>query len=235
VGGVDVDDLPDPQAAGAALASVPFLVSLEMRASEVTEHADVVLPVPPVAERAGAYLDWEGRLRPFEQVLGGAAAMTDLRILAAIADEMEAPFGLRDAAAARAELMSLGRHSGEPAAAPDESAAAVPTPGEGEAVLATWRMLLDLGRLQDGEPHLARTARRPVVRLSPATAAEIGAAEGDLVVVSTGHGTVTLPLAITDLPDRVVWLPAKSPGCVVHRDLGVGAGATVHIAVAGDD
>ena len=36
-------------------------------------------------------------------------------------------------------------------------------------------MLLDAGRLQDGEPHLAGTARPPVARLSAATAAEIGA------------------------------------------------------------
>jgi NADH-quinone oxidoreductase subunit G len=98
-------------------------------------------------------------------------------------------------------------------------------------VLATWRMLLDLGRMQDGEPFLGRTARSPVVRLSAATASEIGASDGDLVVVSTDRGTVTLPLAVTDMLDRVVWLPAKSPGCAVHRDLGVEAGAVVRIGV----
>jgi NADH-quinone oxidoreductase subunit G len=94
-------------------------------------------------------------------------------------------------------------------------------------------MLLDLGRMQDGEPHLARTAPRPVVRLSAATADEIGAGDGDLVVVSTDRGTVTLPLAITEMVDRVVWLPAKSPGSAVHRDLGVGSGAVVRISVGG--
>ena len=46
-------------------------------------------------------------------------------------------------------------------------------------------MLLDAGRLQDGEPYLAGTARPPVVRLSAATAAEIGADDGDLVTVGT--------------------------------------------------
>jgi len=254
VAGVDVDDLADPQAALAAFDAVPFLVSLELRRSDVTERADVVFPVAPVAEKAGTFVDWEGRLRPFEQALRGAAAMTDLRILEAIADAMDVPLGLRDAAAAKAELLALGRWSGAPAggpagarpspqagarpspqagARPSPQAGARPAPEPGEAVLATWRMLLDLGRMQDGEPHLARTARRPVVRLSAATAGEIGASDGGLVVVSTDRGTVTLPLAVTEMADRVVWLPAKSAGCAVHRDLGAVAGAVVRISAGG--
>ena len=101
-------------------------------------------------------------------------------------------------------------------------------------MLAGWRMLLDAGRLQDGEPHLAGTARPPVARLSAATAAEIGAADGDLVTVSTERGEITLPLAITDMPDRIVWLPLNSPGSAVHRQLGVTAGAVVSIGRAHD-
>ena len=69
VGGVDPDDLPDPALALAALDQVPFLVSLEQRDSAVTRRADVVLPVAPVVEKAGTFLDWEGRERPFGQVL----------------------------------------------------------------------------------------------------------------------------------------------------------------------
>lgn len=93
-------------------------------------------------------------------------------------------------------------------------------------------MLLDNGRLQDGEPHLAGTARPVVTRLSWATAAEIGVAEGDPVVVSTPTGAITLPLAIADLPDRVVWLPLNSAGSAVHEHLGVTAGALVAIGAA---
>ena len=83
-------------------------------------------------------------------------------------------------------------------------------------------MLLDAGRLQDGEPYLAGTAKTAVARLSAATAEEIGA-DGK-VTVATAHGEITLPLEITDMPDRVVWLPANSPGSAVYRDLGVQAG-----------
>ena len=90
-------------------------------------------------------------------------------------------------------------------------------------------MLLDAGRLQDGEPHLAGTAHRPVARVTPATAAEIGVAPGELITVRTEHGTITLPVEMTDMDERVVWLPMNSPGSAVHRALGVTAGAVVTI------
>jgi len=99
-------------------------------------------------------------------------------------------------------------------------------------VLASWRLLLDDGRLQDGEPHLAGTARAPVARLSAETANAIGAADGDNITVSTARGEITLPLAITEMPEHVVWLPLNSPGSAVHRQLGVTPGAVVKIGAA---
>ena len=99
-------------------------------------------------------------------------------------------------------------------------------------MLAGWRMLLDSGRLQDGEPHLAGTARRPVVRLSAATATENGLRDDELVTVSSDRGSITLPLAITDLPDRVVWLPLNSPGSSVYSTLGPALGQSVQITPA---
>ena len=53
VGGVELADLADPALAEAALAAAGFVVSLEIRESAVTAHADVVLPVAVAAEKAG--------------------------------------------------------------------------------------------------------------------------------------------------------------------------------------
>jgi NADH-quinone oxidoreductase subunit G len=101
-------------------------------------------------------------------------------------------------------------------------------------VLATWHLLLDAGRLQDEEPFLAATAKRPVVRLSPTTAGEIGAEDGGDVTVSTDAGSITLPLAVTgDLPDRVVWLPTNSAGSTVRATLRADAGAVVRLTAGG--
>jgi NADH-quinone oxidoreductase subunit G len=68
-----------------------------------------------------------------------------------------------------------------------------------------------------------------VVRLSAATAKGIGAAEGAGVTVSTSSGGITLPLAVTDMPDGVVWLPQNAPGRGIYRHLGAGSGDVVQI------
>ncbi|MEE6140247.1 NADH-quinone oxidoreductase subunit G [Mycobacterium sp. 050128] len=229
VGGVEITDLPDPVTAQHALSRVQFLVSLELRRSDVTEHADVVFPVAPVTEKSGTFINWEGRERIFEAALTGSDALTDLQILNTIATEMGCGLGLPDAAAARDELRSLGPWTGQRRNESPTPPAEPPTLVRGQAILAGWRMLLDNGRLQDGEPHLAGTARPAVVRLSATTAAEIGVAEGDPVTVRTDLGAITLPLNISDLPYRVVWLPINSGPCSVHDSLGVCSGAVVAI------
>jgi NADH-quinone oxidoreductase subunit G len=49
----------------------------------------------------------------------------------------------------------------------------------------------------------------------------------------TGHrGTVELPLKITEMPDRVVWLPLNSTGAGVASDTGARPGALVRIGPA---
>jgi NADH-quinone oxidoreductase subunit G len=196
----------------------------------VTERADVVFPIAPAAEKAGTYVNWEGRQRSFSAALPPSAT-PDLRVLDTLADEMGIDLGFPTVTAALTELNGLGSWDGAPGSAPSVGAVATPTPGAGEAILAGWRMLLDNGQLQDGEPHLAGTAHTPVVRLSAATAKAIGAAGGDNVSVSTARGAITLPLTITEMPDHVAWLPLNSPGSAVHRQLGVTPGAVVKIGV----
>jgi NADH-quinone oxidoreductase subunit G len=228
IGGVDPTDLPEPHATLAAIESTGFVVSLELRESSVTALADVVFPIAPVAEKAGSFLNWEGRIRPFEPALP-ANSFPDLRVLQIMADELGVDLGFRTAEAARAEIATLGLWDGERPAPPSVAPKELPRLERGEAVLAGWRLLLDTGRLQDGEPYLAGTAHPTVVRLSATTAAGIGAADGDVVTASTGRGAISLPLAITEMPDGVVWLPLNSPGSAVHEQLGVTIGAVVCI------
>jgi NADH-quinone oxidoreductase subunit G len=238
VGGIEPGDFADPDAVLAALDAAGFVVSLELRHSAVTERADVVFPVAPTTQKSGAFVNWEGRYRGFAPALHGTAqeaGQSDHRVLDTLADEMGVYLGATTVETAREEMSGLGAWDGKHAAAPQVAA---PRPAEGpkgpekgQAVLTGWRLLLDEGRMQDGEPHLAGTARKPLVRLSADTAAEIGAADGDNVTVSTSRGSITLPLTVTDMPDRVVWLPLNSPGSAVHRNLGVTIGSIVKIGV----
>jgi len=240
VAGVDPGDLPDPDAALEALDAVPFLVSLELRVSAVTDRADVVLPVAAVSEKPGTFVNWERRPGSFGVALAVPSVRSDLHVLGVLADEMDVHLGLPDTAAALRELDELA-----PAASaempdattgrPVPSGAAAPTPAgsytstPGHAVLATWPSLLDAGRMQDGEPNLAGTARQAVAKMSAATAAEAGAGDGDKVTVATDRGAITVPVEVADMPDRVVWLPTNSAGCAVRGTLGAGHGSLVTV------
>jgi NADH-quinone oxidoreductase subunit G len=233
VAGVDVDDLANPALALRAIEESPFVVSLELRESAVTDRADVVFPVVPVAEKPGLFLDWEGRMRPFEATLPSDGPIPDLRVLHRLALAMGVDLGTPDAATVQAEIAKLGSWSGQRPAAPTVSAGTPASAGPGEAVLASWHLLLDEGRLQDGVPELAGTRKPSVARVSATTATSLGLTDGAPVTVSTDTGKVTLPLVVTEMADGVIWIPTYSPGSHVHATLGTGSGATVAVKAGG--
>ena len=80
-----------------ARAAADVVVSLEQRRSEVTDRADVVLPVAPVINKAGTFRNWERRDRRFATTIdpsGGSAgrvggtAATTLSTLSTTATEL---------------------------------------------------------------------------------------------------------------------------------------------------
>lgn len=238
-GAVDLNDLPDPAAAAAALQRA-FVVSLELRPSSVTALADVVFPVAAVAEKDGTFVDWEGRPRPFDAALDipaeKALRLSDHRVLHALAAALGTDLGCDSGAAIHREFAAIGPWRGERTPMPPFSlraADSVPQPLTGDQlVLASWRMLLDEGSLQDGEPYLAGTAHTPVARMSPSTADRLHAADGEPVIVASDHGSLTLPLAVTDMVDDVVWVPMNSPDSELYRMLAVVPGAMVRVRSA---
>ncbi|UED84765.1 NADH-quinone oxidoreductase subunit G [Streptomyces profundus] len=239
VAGVELADLPDPALARRALDAVAdrgFLLSLELRPSEVTERADVVLPVSAVVEKEGTFLNWEGRARPFHAAIKPdqmtrRQTQTDARALQMLADELDVHLGLPDIDTLRAELDGFAEWTGALPLGPTATPTELPRPDAGEAVLAGHRLLLDQGLLQQGDDALAATRHAAVARLSPATAEEAGVAHGDPLAVTGPAGTVTLPLYVTDeLPDRVVWLPLNSVGGGAYQDLGARPGQLVRVA-----
>ncbi len=247
VAGVEPADFADPGAALAGFENAGFLVSLEQRFTAVSGRADVILPVCLTEEKAGAFWNWEGRERPFGVVIGKDAAgrstaMSDLRVLAALAEAMGSPLGFRTAAEARAELVELGSWDGARAELGHLDGASAVTSGtvhhragrNDQVVLAGWRTLLDDSRSVDHEPNLQGTARRPVARLNPRTAAAAGieAVPGEdlSVTVTGGAGSVTLPVELVD--DMVlgtVWMPSRNRG---QQALGARPGEQVTITPA---
>jgi NADH-quinone oxidoreductase subunit G len=86
--------------------------------------------------------------------------------------------------------------------------------------------------MQDGEPFLAGTARPVVARMSAATAAQAGTSDGGKVSVATEHGSLTLPVEVAVMPDRVVWLPTRSAESEIRRELVAGYGSLVTLRSA---
>lgn len=232
VGGVDLRDFDDPAAARKALDQVDFLVSLEVRRSEVTDRADVILPVAPPLEKNGTFINWEGRLRPFGQAIA-SRSQTDRLVFDALASEFGVDLGLHDLVGLYDQVNPLMQWNGQREEFLPATASELVEVGPGEALLATHKPMLDAGRLQDGATMLAGSARRPVVFASRATVAGLGIDEGEELTLSTQRGSITLPLQFADLPDGVVWVPECSQGSIVHESLG-NFGSSVTLSAKGE-
>ncbi len=230
VGGVELADLPDPAAARAALEAAETVISLEVRESDVTRLADVVLPVAPMVERPGTFVSWEGRRRSFDAVLHEPHSLTDIRVLAGLAEELGRPLGFRTVAGARARFDELAGWDGTRPEAPAVEAVAPPSPGR-QVVLDSWRLLIDDGRGQDGQEQYKATARRAVIRASEATFKAFDVEPGQPATLSTDRGGVTLPTEVADLPDGVVWAPGNSGTPLTS--LGVARGGLVTLSPGG--
>ncbi|MDP2774486.1 MAG: NADH-quinone oxidoreductase subunit G, partial [Nocardioides sp.] len=211
----------DPAATRAAIEAAAFVVALELRETDVTRMADVVFPVAPVTDKAGTFVNWEGRPRTFEAILANPASLPDLRVLAGISEELHAigagaPLGFRTVAEVRAEMADLGPWDGQRPAAPAVAAAPSSTPAGDGLILSTWKQLLDGGTMQHGDKYLAATARPTAAGVSRT----VFEAVGPTVTVAGDRGSVTLPaVVVDDLVDGVVWLPANSFGRGVLADV----------------
>lgn len=229
MGGVDLRDLENPEEAREALEKAKHVIQIEVRKSAVTEYADIVLPVAPAHEKTGTYINWEGRLRPFGQALA-TRALPDWKVMDLWGKAAGYDLGLDSVKAILAEFETMRGWNGSKEDVPFLEDRSVPEAKEGEAILATWKPLLDAGRCQDGEPDLAGTAHVPVVRMNAKTAAENDITE--FAKITGPKGSVTLPVVLDDLPARVVWMPECSPGSLVHETLGSAYGQLVTLKAA---
>ncbi|CAB4838234.1 MAG: NADH-quinone oxidoreductase subunit G [Actinobacteria bacterium] len=228
VGGVDPQDGTNNAAALAALDKA-FVVSLEIAPSEVTQRANVILPVAAITEKSGSFLNWEGRARKFDAAVDNSLNRSDLRILSMIAEEMGVSLNLGTVTAAAREIATIGTWDGARAAMKNISSEKATSLKENEFVLTSWRRLLDLGTLQKGEDNLAGTARQCVAVISPKRAASLGVVDGDQLKISSVVGSVTLPALVEDIHDDAVWAPRNSRGSQLLINLGAAHGAVVTV------
>ena len=154
--------------------------------------------------------------------------MSDARVLDALAEEMDVRLGVPTIEAARQELLAFTSVAVRPPA-PTVSARTVVPAAIGEALLATWHELIDGGRMQDGDEHLAGTAKPVAARVSAATAAAIGVVAGGEIEIATATGALALPVVLDAMPAGVIWAPSNARGLPLRAILGAQHGSTVRI------
>ena len=211
VGGVDAHDMLHSRTMLDVLKKT-FVVSLEIAESTITEVADVVLPVAAVTEKSGSFLNWEGRARAFDAAVADSLNRSDVRILSALADAMGESIMLGTVSAAAREIAQLGKWDGARAPFVPVAAGSAPAAAGDQAVLTSWRRLLDMGSMQRGEDNLAGTRRPTVAVISEKRASAAGVVTGDQVRISNAHGSITLPVLVEDIHDDAVWIPRNSFG-----------------------
>jgi NADH-quinone oxidoreductase subunit G len=212
--------------------SKKFIVSLEIRESDITQIASVVLPVAATVEKSGSFMDWQGKVRKFTAAIDQSLNRSDVRILSMLADEIGKPINLPSVKAAREEFESLGSWD-EKKKTMSLSQPSDANKVEGDdAIISSWRNLLDKGSLQDGEENLAGTARKSVAIISQVRANNLGVKSGQLVRVSNNYGAVTIPCQVADIDNSSVWLPRNSINSQLIRNLGVVSNSIVKVAKA---
>lgn len=225
-GGVEASDLPNGDQLLAAIDSADFVVALENHHSEITQRADVVFPVAVVTEKAGTFMTWEGRSKPFAPAFREALTLSDAGVLAMLASAMDHSLN-GDVPVLRKEISALAHWNGARAESPKVSPS---TPASSEFRLATWRQLLDSGLMQEGEPHLAATARPTVARMSASDHQRLGSPSA--VSVSGPKGSVTVDVEVAEVVAGNIWLPMNSPQSHIYVQLGCGYGDSVTVTAS---
>ena len=233
IAGLDVADSQDPKEFSEALNEVDFVITLGIQENNLTKFAHVALPVAPVTEKSGTFINWEGRPRPFGKAITSTTAITDARVLAMIAEALGFDFGLQTIEELRQELAAIGTWSGNKVEAPKITSNGAKKVEKNSVILSTWNLLLDDGALQQGEEHLAGTQRPSVAHLSEKTALDHGLVNGDKVIISNQQGSISLKLEVIEMVNEVIWVPANSKESKVRSKLAAKDGDLVSIQKGG--
>jgi NADH-quinone oxidoreductase subunit G len=188
VGANPVRTFPDGGLAVSAIERVGFLVVQDLFLTEAAEAADVVLPARGPLEREGHVTNLAGLTQVVARAAQGpAGARPDGEILRLLAEAMGVPL--------RGGVPPAPERPARPTLPPAGEAAGAP-PGPG-----AWRLLLRPRLFAGGgtarfDPQLEPVREEAVLRLHPADATALGAADGAAVHVGSGRSTLRATLRL---------------------------------------
>ncbi|GAB2181776.1 NADH-quinone oxidoreductase subunit NuoG [Denitratisoma sp. agr-D3] len=213
-------DTADGRAALAALKQAKTVVVLSpFKSAAALEYADVLLPVSPFSETSGTFVNAEGRVQSFYAVTKPLAetrpAWKVLRVLGNLLDvpgfDYNSSEEVRDEVLAGKPEFVTGLDNGLSGITLDLSAAAEQIERVADVPLyfsdALVRRSASLQATQD--------AAAPVARVSAATLARFGVADGAEIVVKQGEGSVKLTTKLdATVPDNALRIAAAHASTV---------------------
>ena len=212
-------DLSRPDQAMNALGSAGSVVAVtSFVGKDLAEVADVLLPLAPVPETDGSYINLDGQRQRLQAVVKPPGqARAGWKILRRLGEMLNVD-GFDFIGLDQVEAMQ------EQAAAPEAAVAEALSPVTGEAD-SLWRIgdvpLYAGDALVRRSPPLQQTnhAAPSVVHINSATSERLGLGEAETIRVSQDSATVELPWVIDSrIPPNAVWLPVAN--CAVN---GLGA------------
>ncbi len=189
-------DAADTAAARAALQGAGLVVSMSPFKDANTEFADVLLPVAPFSETAGAFVNAEGRVQSFHGVVRPLGETRPAwKVLRVLGNLLGLP-GFEQASAEEVRAEALGDVSALAARLDNRSAAvwsASPVPTALERIADV--PIYSADALARRAPSLQATAdaKAPIVGLPSALWKQLGLKAGDRVRVSQGAASAVLP------------------------------------------
>ena len=253
VGTDPVRDHPEPALAAAGLAAADFVVSFDHFLNDSAAMADVVFPVQGFAEAEGTVTNIEGRVQKVNRLVPGPgqtkptwSALDDL------ARRMGGDIGATSVAALTKEIATVAPayhgvtwdvldwgEGREGMVLPIEGGTQhlqyIPVDGNLASVQARFglhlgRVLYDDGVRTRMSPSLAALVPAAHVYLNAAEVVGLGLNPGDIALVESESGTVSLPIAVDNsLGNGAVYVPAN---LAETRELG--AAVTVVVSAGGE-
>jgi len=150
-------------------------------------------------------------------------------VLGKLAQVMGVELGIDSLKSLYAEANELLDWDGKRVAFEPTAPAELVTPPSKQVVLTCHKTQIDEGLLQVGATDMQAAGRASFARISPETAQEFGISSGSAIKLKTDSGQIQLPVVLTKMPQRVVWVPECSARSHVHESLGVTSGALVQL------
>ena len=209
-------DVADPQSARKSMAEAEAVVAIAAFAgNDLLEAADVLLPLAPVPEAEGSYINADGHRQWFKPAGKPAGdSHGGWKILRLLGEHMKIDgFEFTQLA----EVNQMLDENGAPTVAPVEIED-IEAPGES----GLWRIgpvpMYSVDALVRRSPALQQTdhAKNGFVVINPATADSLDLADGDEVNVRQGEQEVRAPVRVDDaIPPSSVWMAAAT--CLASR------------------